>query len=363
MYSDASLLLDFVLLFAGLALLTLGAEWLVRGGARLATRFGISPLVVGLTIVAFGTSAPELAVSVGAGLRGAPDLALGNVIGSNIANILLILGVTAIIGHIQVHSQLLRQEIPVLLGAVALFCTTSFDGILSRLDGLILFSSMIAYTVFLLRQARTLPPQEEAGLATDIPRSRWDEHAGVQMALVLVGLGLLIYGADLAVGAASGIARSFGVSELVIGLTVVAVGTSLPEIATSVVAALRGHRDMAVGNVIGSCTFNLLSVLGATALVAPHGILVSETIRHVDSWVMLGTTVVLLPIIVSGAGIRRSDGALLLAFYLAYLVHLGLDASAHPWREGYIQLMLSFVLPLAMVYLMVRYVQSIERRQ
>ena len=219
----------------GLAALTLGAELMVRGAARLALTFGISPLVVGLTIVALGTSAPEMAVSVGAALNGTGDLAIGNIVGSNIANILLILGLCALIVPLAVNEQIIRQEVPIMIGASLLFLVLALDGRISRLEGGLLFFLVIVYTVFLITQSRRASKAVEAEFSEEMPdtHSRWDSHWGVQLLLVVAGLGLLVLGAEWLVNAAVAVAHMFGVSDLLIGLTVVAIGTSMPEIATS----------------------------------------------------------------------------------------------------------------------------------
>ncbi|PKO63691.1 MAG: sodium:calcium antiporter, partial [Betaproteobacteria bacterium HGW-Betaproteobacteria-17] len=257
------MLMQALMFVLGLVALVIGAEAMVRGASRLAVSWGISPLVVGLTVVAFGTSAPEMAVSVGAALSGTSDLAIGNVVGSNIANILLILGISALVAPLLVHEQIIRQEVPVMIGATLLVVAMALDGGIGRIEAGLLFALVMAYTVFLVVQSRRASKDAEAEFASEIPTSQWDRHWGVQAALVIGGLALLVLGADWLVGAAVVFAKYFGVSDLVIGLTVVAVGTSMPEIATSLIAALRGQRDIAVGNVIGSNIFNLLAVLGA----------------------------------------------------------------------------------------------------
>ncbi|HRG71897.1 MAG TPA: calcium/sodium antiporter, partial [Thauera aminoaromatica] len=260
-------MLQQVLMFAlGLTVLVVGADVLVRGASRLAVSFGVSPLVVGLTVVAFGTSAPEMAVSVGSALAGSPDLALGNVVGSNICNVLLILGISALITPLLVDEQIIRQEIPIMIGVSALLVVMALDGHLGLVESIVLFALVIAYTVFLIVQSRRASKAVQEEFGTDLPTSAWDRHWAVQVGLIATGLVMLIVGADWLVEAAVAFARAFGVSDLVVGLTVVAVGTSMPEIATSIVAAMRGQRDIAVGNVVGSHIFNILAVLGASGI-------------------------------------------------------------------------------------------------
>ncbi|GAB6080512.1 calcium/sodium antiporter [Hydrogenophilus hirschii] len=350
-------------LVAGLVVLSLGADLLVRGAAKLAVRFGISRLVVGLTIVAYGTSAPEFSVSVGAALKGSGEIAIGNVVGSNIVNILIALGLSALIAPVGVHLQVIRQELPVLLGVSVLFAVTALDGTLSAFDGALLFALIIGYTIFLIRQSRNAGKDAEAEFAEEIPKSHWDDPLPVQIALIVGGLALLVWGSDLAVSGAVAIAKSLGISEVVVGLTVVAVGTSLPEIATSLMAVYKGERDMAVGNVIGSNVFNLLAVGGASALAAIPlgGITVPVSVTTTDLWVMLGATLLLLPVVLSGYSVNRQEGALLVALYIAYLTYLVLDALHHPALAAFRTFALGFALPLLVAGVLLRYLTHITR--
>ncbi len=341
----------------GLAALVAGAEALVRGASRLAVSWGISPLVVGLTVVAFGTSAPEMAVSVGASLAGASDLAIGNVVGSNIANVMLILGLSALIAPLLVHEQIIRQEIPIMIGASLVVVAMALDGDIGRIEAGLLFAGVIAYTVFLVAQSRRASREAEDEFASEIPASAWDRHWAVQALLVMGGLGLLVLGADWLVGAAVAFARVLGVSDLVIGLTVVAVGTSMPEIATSLVAALRGQRDIAVGNVVGSNIFNLLAVLGAAGVVSAGGLAVPDAARNFDLWVMLAVAFACLPILLTGREIARWEGALFLAYYALYLLYLVLAAQQHASLQAFSSAMLSYVLPLTAVTLLASFLR------
>lgn len=338
----------------GLTLLVVGAEALVRGASRLALSMGISPLVVGLTIVAFGTSAPELAVSVGASLDGRPELAVGNVIGSNIANVLLILGIAALIAPLVVHEQIIRQEIPIMLGASVLMVVMALDGRITPIESALLFALVVGYTFYLIRQSRRASRQTEAEYDAEMPPdSKWDRHWSVQVALIVVGLGALVLGSHWLVGAAVAFAQAFGVSELVIGLTVVAVGTSMPEIATSVIAALRGERDIAVGNVIGSNVFNIFSVLGVTGLVSAGGIPIPDAARNFDLWVMLAVAFACLPIMLTGREIARWEGAVFLGYYAAYTAYLILAAQQHAVLPAFSNIMLGYVMPITVVTLIV----------
>ncbi len=347
------MLTHFLMLALGLVTLVVGADAMVRGASRLAVTFGISPLVVGLTEVALGTSAPELAVSVGATLGGNPDLAIGNVIGSNIANILLILGISALITPLLVAEQIIRQEVPIMIGASVLMVVMALDGSISRLEGAILFALVIAYTVFLIRQSRRASREVEEEFASEIPSSDWDRHWSVQAALIVGGLALLVLGADWLVDAAVAVAQTFGVSDLVIGLTIVAVGTSMPEVATSIVAALRGQRDIAVGNVVGSNVFNIFAVIGATGLVSATGIPVPEAARNFDLWVMLAVAFACLPILITGREIARWEGGVFLGYYAAYTAWLVLSAQQHSALPAFSGIMLSYVMPLTVITLIV----------
>ena len=313
-----------VLLIAGFVLLLLGAEALVRGASRLAAAFGISPLVIGLTVVAFGTSAPEMAVSTVSGLAGQANIALGNVIGSNIFNIFLILGLSAFIVPLIVSQRLVKIDVPLMILASLMVYLFAWNGVISRLEGLILFAGIIAYTVFLVRQSRRESKEVQAEYAQEYGDKEPLSPKVVMKdgLLILLGLGLLVLGSKWLVDGAVAIAHQLGVSDLVIGLTIVAVGTSLPELATSVVATIRGERDIAVGNVVGSCLFNLLAVLGLAGMVSPSGIAVSAQSLHVDLPVMILTAVVCLPIFFTGKRISRGEGALLLSGYIAYMAYL-----------------------------------------
>jgi len=328
----------------GLAALIFGAQMLVRGASKLALSFGISPLVVGLTVVAFGTSAPELAVSIQSAYSGQVDIALGNVVGSNILNVLLILGVSALITPLLVDRQLVRQEVPAMIGISLLLLALARDGEISRWNGALLFGLLAAYTVFVIVQSRRARKDAEEEAAQE--EGGWDRHWWAQLALVAAGLALLVQGSNWLVEAAVTFARHLGISELVIGLTIVAAGTSMPEVATSVMAALRGQRDIAVGNVVGSNIFNILGVLGVAALVAPRGLPVSAAMLSFDLPVMTAVAVACLPIFFTGHLIARWEGAVFFGYYLAYTAYLVLAAQQHDALAEYGLVMKTFVLPL-----------------
>ncbi len=347
--------MSILFFLAGLAALILGAELLVRGASRLALSLGISPLVVGLTVVAFGTSAPELAVSVQSAWSGQVDIALGNVVGSNIFNVLFILGLSALIVPLVVAQQLIRQEVPLMIGASLLLWLLAADGGIARWEGLLLTALVVAYTVLLIRQSRreTAAIREEYAEAMPADPPGWRRHWSVQLLLVVAGLVLLVLGSRWLVEAAITLARSLGVSELVIGLTLIAAGTSLPEVATSILAAIRGERDIAVGNVVGSNIFNILAVVGVSATVAPTSLVVSPALLAFDLPVMVAIAVACLPIFFTGNLIARWEGALFFGYYLAYTAYLILATSQHNGLAPYSLMMGWFVLPLTGVTLLV----------
>ncbi|WP_425398240.1 calcium/sodium antiporter [Aeoliella sp.] len=339
-------------LIAGLVALIVGAELLVRGASRLAGAMGVSSLVIGLTVVAFGTSAPELAVSIKATLDGQSGVALGNVIGSNTFNVLFILGLSATIAPLVVSSQLVRLDVPVMIGVSLLTIALAWDGTLGRLDGAILFSGILVYTGLLLYVSRK---QQQSETESTEARPHGLLWSGV---IAVVGFALLVVGSRLLVTSAVSIAEHFGVSNLVIGLTIVAAGTSLPEVVTSVVASLRGERDIAVGNVVGSNIFNLLCVLGATALIAPGGIPISPSVLTFDLPVMTAVAVACLPIFFTGMTISRWEGLLLLGYYVAYTTYLILAATKHAAQESFGTAMMWFVIPITGVTLVVMFARE-----
>lgn len=337
----------------GLVLLVVGAEALVRGSSRLAAALGVSPLIIGLTVVAFGTSAPEMAVSVKAALAGQADIAVGNVVGSNIFNVLGILGISALIVPLVISPQLLRFDVPVMIAVSVLIWGFCLDGVVSRLEGALLFAGLVAYVLVLISLSRRENrQQQEARAAAGVLAPSGGGKQLVNLVLVLGGLGLLVLGAKWLVDGAVEIAHYLGVSELIIGLTIVAIGTSLPELVTSVVAGLRGERDIAVGNIVGSNIFNILGVLGAAGMIDPAGLGVSAMILSFDLPVMAAVAIICLPIFLTGQVISRWEGALLLVGYAAYTAYLILNATGHPALPMFRTAMLLLALPLAGLLLM-----------
>jgi cation:H+ antiporter len=351
------------MLVLGLVVLTAGAELLVRSASKLAIAVGISPLVVGLSVVAFGTSAPELVVSVQSTLTGQPDVALGNVVGSNIFNVLFILGVSALIVPLRVSQQLIRFDVPLMVALSFVVVLFAYDGRIGRLDGLLLVTGLIAYTLWAILKSR----KEQA-----VIKAEYEAEFGIKekvsglggtllnVVLLIAGLSLLVLGSRWFVESAVVIAQQFGVSELVIGLTIVAAGTSLPEVATSIMAAIRGERDIAVGNVVGSNIFNIMGVLGISSLVSAEGVAVSEAAFRLDIPVMIAVAVACLPIFFTGHLIARWEGALFLAYYCAYTASIIIAATVPALTRTFATMMLGAVIPLTVITLVTGVVRHIR---
>ncbi len=316
---DVEIIKQLAILIIGFALLVKGADLFVDGASGIAKKFGISELIIGLTIVAMGTSAPEAAVSIAAAAKGSAGISIGNVIGSNIMNIFIILGVVAAIVPLKIERSTVRYEMPFTILVTAVFVLMGRDGLITRLDGAILWAGLLLYIAYLLRQAKQKPAEAPAQAETaaeaaaEVPAeapSIWK-----LIALTIAGLAVILVSSDYAVDAAVALAKIFNISDRVIGLTIVALGTSLPELVTSVTAALRGNADLAVGNVVGSCIFNLLFVLGTSALILP---LPCAPNFLSDAYVAVGATVLLLIFGYTQMKIARWEGALLVACYAAY---------------------------------------------
>ncbi len=311
-------MLMYVYAAAGLALLFGGGEFLVRGAIITSRRLGLSPLLIGMTVVAWCTSAPEFVVSFGAALDGQSDIAVGNVVGSNIFNILGVLGVAALIAPIAIDRLELRRDTAVTVGSALVLCFVTLTGEIGRFAGLVLFAAMLAYVVLSYLSEKRRPELPSAALHEHEAEEVQFTGTTLASALYLAGgLGALVAGSRLLILGATEIARTFGVSEAVIGLSLVAVGTSLPELATSIIAAVRRHPDVAVGNVVGSNIFNILGILGITSLVQPIG--VAEQIASFDTWFMLGVSLMLVPLLLVRGRIGRVEGAVFLALYAGYL--------------------------------------------
>ncbi len=349
-------LINVIELLSGLCLLLIGAELMVRAAVRLAERLHVRPLIIGLTIVALGSSAPQMTVSLQAALTDNPDIAVGSVVGSGIFNILVTLGLSALIIPLRVSRQLVRLDIPLMIGASLLVFILAWNKDLGRFDGVLLLGALALYLGLLLRQSRhsTRPH----GARPQDTQQSWL----ISVLMIFAGLAMLVFAGRLLLGAAVVVATDLGLSERVIGLTVVAVGTSLPELATSLIAALRGQRDIAVGNVIGANLFNLLGVLGLTALLAPTPLSVSPNALDFDLPVMLGVAALCLPVFYSGYRVTRAEGLLLLGLYLVYGLHVVSFTTGMPLAGKLERLMLFYVLPALLTFLLFTSIRAWRRQ-
>ncbi|MEX2573957.1 MAG: calcium/sodium antiporter [Balneolaceae bacterium] len=351
-----------ILLFvAGLATLMIGAELLIRGSTRLATVFGISPLIIGLTVVAFATSSPELAVGIRSALAGQAGITAGNVIGSNIFNILFIIGISALITPLVISKQLLRMDIPLMTALSAVVLILSQDETFSRADAFLMATVLVMYVWFLANRSRRESTGTRQEYAGEPGSGSYPRRTLLNSVLVLGGLLLLVLGSHWLVDSALSIARFLGVSESVVGLTIVAAGTSLPEVVTSISAAFRGERDIAVGNVVGSNIFNLTGVLGISGIIAPLDI--SPGIIGFDLPVMIAAAAVCLPVCFTGGIISRKEGILLLVYYAVYTLYLILADSHHDSLPVFSSIMLVFVIPLTTVILTKTVLREIQNRK
>lgn len=312
------------LVAAGLIFLVVGGEFLVRGASQLAGALGIAPIVIGLTVVAFGTSTPELAVSLDAAFSGNADIAIANVVGSNIFNVLFILGVSALISPLVIHSQMIKREVPIMIGVSFLIYIFALNGVIGRIEGLVLFAGIITYTSWLVIEARK-NKNENQELKTESEKEYSEKPSGAKgilasIGFVVVGLGVVMSGADWLVDGAVQMAKSLGVSDTVIGLTIVAAGTSLPEVVASIMATIKGERDIAVGNVVGSNIYNILAIVGLSSAIVPGGLNVNEAMLRLDFPVMLAVAAICYPFFRTGSQLSRKEGAFFLGSYIAYTI-------------------------------------------
>lgn len=313
----------------GIVLLVGGAEVMLRGATALARRWGVPTFIIGLTVVAFGTSMPELATGIGAVLKGQSELLSGTVVGSNIANIGLVLGLAALIRPAQVRGGVVKREVPMLILVTIAFVAMLFGSSVSRIEAGLLSVGFVAFVAWTLYASLHLDPRDTA-LAIEAEHEDEEQpqrpmRVVVCLAFVVAGLGSMVLGSDRAVVGATALAEAVGVPPFVIGLTMVAIGTSLPEVVTTVMAALKGHSDLAVGNVLGSNIFNILCVVGISGLIGPLD--VPEIAIRRDAWVMLGLTVILLPIMLTRFKVTRLEGGVLMGSYAAYIALIALDTS------------------------------------
>lgn len=315
-------MISWLYLIGGLGLLYIGAQTLIKGGTGLALRLGLTPLVIGLTVIAYGTSSPEMVVSLQAALSGNGAISIGNVVGSNICNIALILGLCALVTPVTASSQIIRREIPIMMAATVVLCVFLLDDTLARWEGAVLFLGVVVYTVTTVRAARkqteadkVLAAEFKSQIASGGEAESAKVSLGAAIGFTVLGLGLLVAGSHFFVSGAVTLAEGWGISQTVIGLTIVAVGTSMPELATSLVAAIRKQSDVAIGNVVGSNIFNIVGILGLCALIKPIS---APGISLVDLGLMLAIAVALLPLCKTGGRISRAEGAVLLAVYAGY---------------------------------------------
>jgi cation:H+ antiporter len=349
-----------ILLFVvGLVALIGGAEIFLKGVDRFGLKWGISPIVMGLTVVAFATGAPELAISIQAATTGSADLVLGNIIGSNIANILLILGFAALVGRLNITRRIIRIDVPIVIGVSLLLFFLALDGGLSGTDGMILMGGLVAYSVFTFIQIRREDADEKMleVFETDTTADELADGAWFyikNLGLLAIGLALIVKGSDLMVDSAVTLARVLGISELVIGLTIVSIGTSLPEVATSVAAVRRNNSDLAVANVMGSNLYNILLTLGLTLIIAPGVLQVSEAALYLDLPFMVAVSIACIPIFLAGLDLTKTDGAIFLFYYVTYLTYLVMDAMGSTLTADLKFAMLWFVIPATIIYMFVR---------
>ena len=349
--------MTWLMLFAGFILLILGAELLVKGASRLASSFGIPALVVGLTVVAFGTSAPEMAVSVKAAFSGQAELAIANVVGSNIFNILFILGLAALIFPLMVSQQLIRQDVPIMIAVSVVAIWMIQDGMIGKLEAALLVVGVILYTFFLFYQGK------KNGVDSSEETADHVAPAWQNILLITIGLVLLVVGARWLVQSAVTIASSFGVSEAVIGLTIIAAGTSLPEVMTSIVATIKGERDIAIGNVVGSNIFNILAVLGLSGLFSPTPLLASEQLIQIDVPVMLAVAMLCFPLFFLGSTLNRFEGFLFLLLYVAYVWYTIALALALPYLSQMQTWLFYGLAPLVGFYVLLCLINDLLRRR
>lgn len=313
-----------VLVGLGLIFLIVGGDLLVRGASRLATILGIPSMIIGLTVVAFGTSTPELAVSINAALEGNSDISISNIVGSNIFNVLFILGLSSLIAPLVIQPQIIKRETPIMIGVSILLYLLSLGGLISRVEGAILFALIIIYTIWLVMQA--IRKRSENVERVEESNSAYKTETKFSLVLpivfVLSGLGIVMIGSEWLVDGATKMAKIWGVSDTVIGLTIVAAGTSLPEVIASVMATIKGERDIAVANVIGSNIYNILAILGLSGLIAPSGLKVQPSMMNFDYLVMIGVALLCWPFFKTGKQLSRWEGSSCLLLYIIYTFYL-----------------------------------------
>lgn len=348
-------------ILGGFLLLILGAELLVRGSSSLAAAARIPPLIIGLTVVAFGTSSPELAVSISASLSAQPDIAVGNVLGSNIFNILFILGISSIITPLAVTKQLIRLDVPIMIGVSIVVTLMGLGGRISPVEGAVLFSGIIIYVTFLIVKTKKNNAQNAALEVKPSGKRTKTVSVIIMIILILTGLAMLITGSKFLVDGAVMLSRSMGISKLIVALTIVAVGTSLPELATSVIASIHGEKDIAVGNIVGSNIFNILVIIGLSAMITPGGLIVSGNTISFDMPIMAATAVACLPIFYTKNEISRWEGAIFLLYYFIYLTFLILTSKSEPPSAILTGTILYLVVPFTGIIFLISILRSFRQ--
>ena len=352
-----------ILFIAGLALLIGGADLFLKAVDHFGLKWGVSPLIMGLTVVAFATGAPELAISLQAAANGSADLVLGNIIGSNIANILLILGVAGLIKPLFITRRIIRVDVPIVIAASILLYVLSLDGILTKLDGVLLLGALSAYSVFMFFQIKRHREEE----VFEYEEDKEELGKGLffytkNVTFLVAGLALIVVGSDWMVDGAVEIARVLGLSELVIGLTIVSIGTSLPEIATSISSAIKNKTEIAVANVMGSNLYNILLTVGLTLVIAPNVLKVSDAAVELDMPFMIAVSMACLPIFYSGFTLSKIDSILYLFYYMAYLGYLVLDATHNPLLPAFGHIMIWFVVPITLIYILIKLFFTLKKK-
>lgn len=348
-----------ILFIAGLVALIGGAELFLKAVDHFGLKWGVSPLIMGLTVVAFATGAPELAISIKAATSGNADLVLGNIIGSNIANILLILGITSLISPLNITRRMIRIDVPIVIVVSLVLFLLALDGILSPFDGMVLLVGFIGYSIFTYFQIQKSRDEESAeelfefeGTVDDLTKGAFFYIKNV--GFLLIGLGLIVLGSNWMVDSAVSIATKLGISQLVIGLTIVSIGTSLPEVATSLTSARKGNADIAVANVMGSNLYNVLLTLGLTLVIAPNALEVSKDALSLDLPFMLAVSIVCIPIFIAGFNLTRTDGLIFLFYYVTYLAYLVMNSMGSAYAIYIEYVMIWAIVPATVMYVIWR---------
>lgn len=353
--------IEIIKMAVAIVLLVVGSDLLVRGASSLAKSFGISSLVIGLTVVALGTSTPELVVSANAALSGKPDIAIGNVVGSNIFNILFILGLSSIIIPLFVSKQLIKLDVPIMIFAVSILYLFSLNQLIGQFEGFILIFLGIFYTIFLIKKSKSeISLQNKNESKTDNGEIKIYSKTK-SIIFFVIGLALLVFGGNTFVDSSVEIARLLGISELIIGLTIVSIGTSLPEVATSIMASFKGERDIAVGNVVGSNILNVFLILGVAATLSPNSIPINSSMIYFDLPILVVVSFICFPLFFTGQEISRWEGAILLLYYVTYTVYLIMQSTHYLGLNQFNSIIFYFIVPLTLIIIISSFINSIRK--